>query len=121
MLIRRISIAMALCILLTGCFLFAPGPGKGKMAEERFRQSTPVIAALKQYHEKHGAYPDSLSSLVPAEMAGLPRIFTQDDVVDSGTYRRDGSSYELMFRYVEGGMNECIYQPPQGWFCHGYM
>ena len=121
MLIRRISIAMALCPLLTGCFLSAPDPGKGKMAEERFRQSAPVIAALKRYHETHGAYPDSLSSLVPDEMTNLPHIFTQDSVVDSGSYRRDGSSYELKFRYPEGGMNECIYQPLQGWFCHGHI
>src|SRR5688572_24281542 len=99
-------LAIVLCLSLAACF---SKPGKGKLAEERFRQSNSVIAALKQYHEKHRAYPESLSLLIPDEMTTLPSIFKQDSVVDYGTYRRDGSSYELWFRYPEDGMNECNY------------
>lgn len=111
-------LAIVLCVFLAAC---VSEPGKGKLAEERFRQSNTVIAALKQYQKKHGAYPESLSSLVPDEMTVLPRIFKQDSPVDHGAYRRDGSSYELWFRYPEDGMNECRYQPQQGWQCHGYI
>lgn len=108
-------------MLLTGCNVFANPPGKGRHAEQRYAQSAPVIAALKQYHAKHGTYPDSLSVLVPNEIARLPDLYTRDEVPYPGTYHRIGTSYELGFRYVEGGMNECRYQPEAGWDCHGYI
>lgn len=120
-LVSRICVAIFALIFLTGCLLFSNPPGKGPKAEQRYAQSAPVIAALKRYHAKHGTYPASLSSLVPDEIARLPDIYTSDSVVDRGTYQRIGTSYELGFRYVEGGMNECRYQPEAGWQCSGYI
>jgi len=117
----RLWVAFVTSILLTGCYVFANSPGKGPYAKQRFDQSAPVITALKQYHTIHGAYPTSLSALVPNEIARLPDLYASDDVINSGTYRRIGASYELGFGYVEGGMNKCRYQPESGWDCHGYL
>jgi hypothetical protein len=117
---RRYWIVISTCILLAGCF---SEPGKGKKAEQRFEQSAPIIAALERYHAKHGTYPDTLSSLMPDEMAKLPEMYmpSRDSVTDGGKYRRTGSSYELLFRYPEGGMNECFYRPGKEWLCHGWI
>lgn len=124
MLTRPIWLVIALCMTLSACFPFnpfTPKSGKGRMAEERFKQSEPVIAALQRYYQKHGAYPDTLSSLVPDELNGLPHFSVKNGGSDSLGYHREGTSYVLEFRYVQGGMNTCIYQPPKGWLCGGYM
>lgn len=108
-------------MLLAGCYVFANSPGKGPYAKQRYDQSAPVVAALERYHAKHGSYPASLSALVPDEIARLPKLYTSDDTIDRGSYQRIGTSYELEFRYVEGGMNVCRYQPDAGWDCSGYL
>ena len=56
-------------------------------------------------------------------MVKLPDMYMpgRDSVTDGGNYRRIETSYELRFRYYEGGMNECLYQPRKGWLCHGWI
>jgi len=105
--------AVALASMTTvGC----PAPGKGPKAERGYAQAQPIISALDAYHRTKKAYPDSLAQLVPnyldpvADRAPVEYHKVQDD------------DYEVSFRYVGPGMNECHYQgSSRTWSCSGHF
>ena len=100
-----------------------PAPGHGEKAARGFRRAVPVIAALAEYKRAHGAYPDSLSQLVPTYLAdsalAVPLRVPEPYPFE---YRDDSSGYELVFRYVGPGMNHCEYRSvTRKWSCGGYF
>ena|SRR6266566_8021611 len=105
--------AVALASLTTvGC----PAPGEGQKAEGGYAQSQPIIGALDAYHRTKKAYPDSIAQLIP-------------NYLDPVAYRApveyhklQGDDYEVSFRYVGPGMNECHYKgSSRKWSCSGHF
>ena len=96
----------------SGC----PAPGEGAAAEQGYRRSEPIVAALDRYRRDHGTYPNALTELnVPPDQLRPP--------VDAHPweYHRVGNSYVLTFQYAGPGMNRCKYSPETGWNCSGYF
>jgi hypothetical protein len=111
-------------LALTLCALAAcEPPGKGPKAERGYRRAEPVIAALERYRQARGAYPDSLPMLVPALLPDSAlRIPQREQERYPFEYHRTPEGYELGFRYVGPGMNECTYASrDKRWNCHGYF
>ena len=107
--------AIVLFVILTGC----PGPGEGRKAEAAFARAQPIIDALARCNEVRGEYPDRLDALVPDY---LPESTLELRSEYPFEYRRTEESYELSFRYVGPGMNECVFAPErERWDCSGYF
>jgi hypothetical protein len=100
----------------------SPPVGRGATAERWYRNTAPVIAALGQYRQQHGEYPDSLTALVPAFLnpAALSSLHMEGN--GSLTYVRDSAGYSLRFQYYGPGVNHCTYRPRiSEWQCGGYF
>lgn len=97
-------------------------PGEGPKAERGFARGHVVIAALDSFHRARAHYPDSLTQLLPAfidSVALATPAHPQEHYPWS--YTRKGDTYELQFRYVGPGMNECTYRSvARDWKCRGY-
>lgn len=114
-----------LAILLVSCVLGAAAactgrateepPGVGAKAERGYQACGPIIAALAQYHQAHGAYPDSLDALVPDYLAAVPAEVNSEPL----RYNKRQESYTLSFSYIGPGMNSCTYSPEEEWHCSG--
>lgn len=116
--------AVATILLVAAC-LWAAGcspPGKGAKAEAGYRDAAPVIAALKQYHDRHNGYPAALRELVPDYLSESAwRTSEGKPASDFFEYKIIGASYELKFSYTGPGMNHCFYRPEAArWECFGY-
>ncbi len=102
--------------------LACTSPGEGAKAERGYQRSDPVIAALAEFHEDRGQYPDSLTELVPdylrADALETPSAPQENYPLE---YRRLDHSYELSFRYAGPGMNRCTYSPLSDWQCRGWF
>lgn len=111
---RRLWIVLLLLILLAGC----EKPGEGKRAEAGFAACEPLIAALEEYHDDYGAYPEALADLEPDYLADVPEEVNGYPI----EYDRqpEAGTYALTTRYERPGMNICIYTSEGGWNCHGY-
>lgn len=113
-------------VLLALAMLLLPAcdpPGKGPKAERGYRRADPVISALAAYRDAHGSYPAALAELVPrylpAQALAVPRREQEAYPLE---YTRTANGYELSFRYVGPGMNECTHRvPPGAWECEGYF
>src|SRR5438093_6303902 len=89
-----------LCVVTVAC----PAPGKGPKAARGYAQAQPIINALAAYHRAHNEYPGDVSTLVPGYLDAVAfhapiayRRLTSDD-------------YEVSFRYVGPGRNDCTYR-----------
>jgi hypothetical protein len=91
-------------------------PGEGPRAEAGYAACAPIIAALEQYHQANGAYPETLDVLAPQYLGQVPGSIEAQPIV----YRLTEASYSLEFSYVGPGMNHCSYSPEAGWDCYGY-
>ncbi|HEU4884471.1 MAG TPA: hypothetical protein VFT45_19595 [Longimicrobium sp.] len=95
-------------------------PGKGPRAERGYRLAAPVIDALERYMNDHAAYPDSLPQLVPAYLPAA--ALHGPEPGEPLEYHRTEGGYDLTFRYVGPGMNECTWTPMRrSWDCSGYF
>ncbi len=91
-------------------------PGVGEKAEKGYAASKPVIAALEKYRNDHGAYPESLTELVPDYLPAAPTKTEDLDFFYSST----GDSYQFSFYYIGPGMNSCTFTPEsKEWDCSG--
>ena len=90
-------------------------PGVGERAEKGYAASEAVIAALEQYRDDHGAYPEKLEELVPDYLPSAPSKTDELDFSFSST----GESYRFSFHYLGPGMNTCTYTPVEKWDCSG--
>ena len=119
--IRRTLSIVALLSLVLG-IASCSAPGKGRKAEEGFKNAEPIIAALKSYHERRNRYPATLQELVPEYLA--ERAWRRSEAATLGdvfAYQQVGQSYELKFTYTGPGINNCIYQPEASkWECFGH-
>ena len=98
-----------------------PAPGEGVKAERGYRRAEPIIAALDRFHADSGHYPATLAALVP--------MFLSDSALATPsraqerypwTYKLDGATYTLQFRYTGPGSNECTYMATsRRWQCSG--
>ena len=106
-------------VLLAAC----PAPGEGPKAQRGEARAEPVIRALAAYRAARGAYPDSLSMLLPAFLADSAlRVPDRAQERYPLEYERTASGYVLTFRYVGPGMNHCSYRPERPrWECRGYF
>jgi hypothetical protein len=91
-------------------------PGEGAKAQRGYQACDPIIVALRQYEEDHGAYPEALAALVPGYLAEVPAAVNDWPI----EYRLTDESYSLEFSYTGPGMNHCSYTPAGGWDCYGY-
>ena len=99
-----------LCVVIATC----PAPGKGPKAARGYAQARPIINALAAYHRAHNDYPGEVSTLVPGYLDSVAfhapieyRRLTSDD-------------YEVSFRYVGPGRNDCTYRASvRVWSCSG--
>ena len=118
---RVVPVVIAAVVLATvGCW---PPPGQGPKAARGYQRAAPVIAALAQYRQAHGAFPDSLRELVPNYLADSAlAVPTRTQEQYPLEYRADSGGYELAFRYVGPGMNVCRYRSAAAkWNCGGYF
>jgi len=100
----------------------SPPVGRGATAERWYRNAAPVIAALGQYRQQRGEYPDSLPALVPAFLDPDALSSIRMDRNGSLTYVRDSAGYALRFEYHGPGVNRCTYTPRVAdWQCSGYF
>ena len=123
---RRITISVALTSIIlgigSGCLSGCRRPGQGEKAEAGYKNARPIIAALKQYHDKHDQYPLRLRDLVPNELEASAWKTPDGRPVDEFfEYHRSGVGYQLQFSYTGPGMNFCVYTPEGGeWQCVGH-
>ncbi len=114
------SIGLLVCLTvgLAGYLIFrgSEAPGEGATAERGYRACEPIIAALRAYHEREGAYPATLDGLVPEYLADVPAAVNEWPI----EYSLTDDSYRLAFSYTGPGMNHCTYTPEAGWDCYGY-
>ena len=111
----RVTSTFALMLVCAAAFA-CPAPGKGPKAERGYAQAQPIIGALSAYHRANNTYPRSLAQLVPAYL-------------DSASFRApieyralESGDYEVSFRYVGPGMNECVYRASsRRWSCSGWF
>jgi hypothetical protein len=85
--IRRLHLCAAICVLLV-VFLscvphtsFGPGPGEAEGAVRGYEACAPLIAALEEYHEVNGSYPDSVDALVPGYLDVVPGEVSGDPII----------------------------------------
>lgn len=110
--------AVIILAVSLACNAIAPTeepPGAGETAERGYALSAPVIAALSQFHDDKGFYPDALTELVPDYIATVP---TKNDELDF-SYTKTETSYKFSFHYIGPGMNTCTYTPEAQWDCSG--
>jgi len=119
---RFVLAALAIAVLAACSSVQVPGlaptdepPGVGEKAERGYAASEPVIAALEEFHEDHGQYPELVVYLVPDY---LPVLWTGGDDLDY-SYSLTDESYSFSFHYIGPGMNTCTYKPDSGWHCSG--
>jgi hypothetical protein len=83
-------------------------------------EGAPIIAALKQYNNDHGNYPNSLKGLIPEHLPAIPRTgligypeFTYRDGYNDIVAVLD--SYELRIECSSGGINfdRLVYCPSE--------
>lgn len=114
-------IPLCLCLLAAGAVFVlyqfsGEPPGEGVQARRGYEACEPVIAALEQYHDDHGGYPETLDALSPAYLEEIPQEANGFPI----EYERTAGSYTLEFSYLGPGMNHCTYTPEAGWDCYGY-
>ncbi len=99
------------------CSLLGPqeAPGEGAKAERGYAACAPILAALAEFREANGNYPDSLTALVPDYLNSIPSQVNDQPI----TYSKTAASFTLTFGYVGPGMNICTYAPERGWRCSG--
>lgn len=87
-----------------------PKPYEGRDAQyvTSLQRGDFIVECVMAYHQDHGAYPGSLSDLVPTYATSIPKPVAGNDTWD---YRRsaDGSSFTLCF-----GENKDMY--PCAWW-----
>jgi len=116
----------ALLVYAAAACLFAVcGGGEiGESGKNRLARAygTPIVAGLERYRQVTGAYPDSLSELVPRFVARSQLAAPTASVLEYPfEYHRRGGTFELVVRYVGPGMNECRFTPGRIWQCSGYF
>jgi hypothetical protein len=79
-----VTIALA---LLEGC-----PRGKGWAAEQGYRRSEPIVAALDRYHREHGVGPPEIDRRIEAAAVGAG-LTAGDDALDDG---RVGGGHRLV-------------------------
>lgn len=107
----------ALPVLFLLCALACQAPGEGKKAQAGFDLCVPLIAALDNYYERYGIYPDTLDALIPEFVEQVPERYDGIPIV----YEKTEDSYWLRFSYEGPGINHCIYTPQELWLCEGYF
>jgi len=98
--------------------------GDGPRAQVGFAWGAPVVAALERHRSERGAYPDSLTELVPDYLPGRAalRLPERGRFSRGPRYARDGAGYTLEFGYAGPGMNVCTYTPAaRRWECGTYF
>lgn len=119
--ILRIITGVVLLAFLLACsgtelFPTEEPPGVGEKAEKGYAASEPVIAALEKYRNDHGAYPETLTELVPDYLPAAP---TKTEDLDF-SYSKTGDGYQFSFHYLGPGMNSCTFTPEsKAWDCSG--
>lgn len=74
--------------------------------EKVIRQSEPLIAAIEQFRQQEGRYPDSLADLQPAYLADLPGSRVMG--VRRFDYEKSAEAYYLTFKQVHGATIEIV-------------
>ena len=101
-----------------------PPPGEGRLAHDGKQRGMILVAALDDFRQRTGQYPDSLRQLMPslsdADLIAHPTASRQSY---SWEYRRDSIfAFQLGFHYVGPGMNHCsITAVKRTWECSGYF
>lgn len=115
--LNRTFFAGLIVAVFCACSPFATDepPGVGEKAEKGYAACAPVIAALENYKESNGAYPNSLAELVPDYISAVPTEVNDIPI----TYEKVDESYTLSFGYTGPGMNRCTYSPEENWHCSG--
>ena len=95
---------------------------EGATARAGFRRTAPVIAALEEYRETQGRYPDSLPALVPEYLdRNALAIPTPAALRYPLQYTLEGAGYRLGFRFTGPGINQCWYLAGEArWHCTGH-
>ena len=111
----RLLMTTVLCaaLMMTGCHLYGPAPGKGAKAERFYVKAKPIIQALEAYRTSVGSYPEELDALKPSYLKEVDWPF--------GMYQRTEDGYELWFSYEGPGINSCVYKPAGEWECSGLI
>lgn len=99
-------------------------PGEGEKAIRGYQRSIPVIVALSRYYEHNNTYPLLLQDLVPdyidAKYLETPAPPQEQYPFEYRPVDNE-TAYELSFRYVGPGMNQCTFHSKTyDWKCHGY-
>ncbi len=114
----RLLLLIVIVIVILACNASLPTeepPGVGDKAERGYALSEPVIAALEEYKEDNGVYPEALAELAPNYLPAVPK---KNDELDF-SYSSTGDSFTFSFHYVGPGMNTCAYTPEKQWQCSG--
>ena len=116
----RLSVFVAICSLLCGCYARAAGDDSaGQKLQAKF---TPVVVAVRAYQQKHGVLPDNLALLVPEFLAQLPANDPSSGVV----YHLNVTQGTFTFLYTPSwprpGRGSCSTSIKQvNWQCAGFM
>lgn len=107
-------------LVFTGCGLYQiGGSGEWKLSQA---YGEPVSAALAQYHDRHGAYPESLAMLAPEFVSRETLTAPESSSLNSAfEYVRDSAGYTLKLHAGTPGWNECVHRPGKPWRCSGYF
>lgn len=118
--LRRLLGSALTALAVTACLT---APGAGPKAERGYARAVPIVAALEAYRAAHGAYPDSLPTLVPAYLAPAALdVPSRTQERYPWQYQRDSLGFRLEFRYSGPGMNQCVWtSATRAWRCHGYF
>jgi hypothetical protein len=103
--------------------------GSSPVAQQRMRDSGPLIRVLVRYHASHHRYPDSLATLAAGDLTGpdsaaastiIERMQNPASFKDAViTYKGSPSTYRLEFR---AGPDFCSYVPAHAkWRCTGVI
>ena len=122
--VQSFGLGLALVPIVLWFATCTPPPGEGRVAHDGKQRGMILLAALDDFHQRTGQYPDSLGQLVPSLIAAdLLAHPTSSRQSYPWEYRRDSTvAFHLSFRYVGPGMNHCsITAVKRTWDCSGYF
>jgi len=122
--VQSFGLGLALAPIILWFATCTPPPGEGRLAHNGKQRGMIVVAALDDFRQRTGQYPDSLAQLLPSLIAAdLVAHPTSSRQSYPWEYRRDSTvAFHLSFRYVGPGMNHCsISAVKRTWECSGYF
>lgn len=111
---KKNGIAKYALIIPLACVIgFAGGIAVSKIQINLSKKTAePIIAALEEYKENTGSYPESLKELTPLYIDRIPT--SQMAWFDEPYYyKKEGNNYELSFR--SGNEESCFYTGNGNW------